>query len=601
MPKKIQNIIKIDKHTNTNLKLVKSEYNKIINSTEIDKLDNLLNKKCVNEPSLYNISTEIIIDDFIIKKIPKGTNIYKGFNGFYNEVDILTYSKKHINNPSWFGNKYFSYKFAKEQWGSLVSFKLIEDIFLIDFYNIHNIKKIIEILELIPELDYNIYNIDNKEKFIYKIKIITGYNVSLLDQIIYIQNNIIKWKEFWIYTTSYYKKHYYFYNYCNLRVVDKLNPLGYLFTLDNDYIQLFNIIINKLLPNIDGIIRDEIYSSINTIGKTDCEELIIKNASLLKKLKFNYDDPLSWVNSKNKSLQDYKLHFYPYNSNVNFVLSEFYKINTLNLIPLSKYNVLSYNVHSFINLHIDITYETNINNIINLINNYKNNLDIISFQEMLFVDNKTFNYFYNKIKDKFLYYYHCSNGSNIKNNDINVLSIFVFTNRNYKSQIINLQLSLKEINYINKKYNKLKNNIKNFINTIRNIIILETEYGKIAFIHLEIGLRDFNNLNPKIKKLNSEVRIIMLNKILAYNPNIIIGDMNFILNDIETNFLNKNNYYQQNNDTQNSTPYNRVDHCFIRKSINNKNNKIIKNNKLLKCNYSDHLPMFQKLEPITHL
>ena len=67
------------------------------------------------------------------------------------------------------------------------------------------------------------------------------------------------------------------------------------------------------------------------------------------------------------------------------------------------------------------------------------------------------------------------------------------------------------------------------------------------------------------------------------------------------NIKNPLNNFQQNNDTQNSTPYNRVDHCFIRKSINNKNNKIIKNNKLLKCNYSDHLPMFQKLEPITHL
>ena len=563
-----------------------------------------MKQKCLNEKSLYDISTEIIIDGFVIIKFAKGINIYKGFNGFYTEKDILEYSTKNINKYCWFGNKYFCYDFAKQRWSGLVSFKLIDDIYLIDFYNINNIKKMIEILESIPVLEYKNYNIDNKENFILKIKMITGYNVSLLEQIMYIRN-MMKWKEFWIYTNSY-KNNYKKYNFCNVNIVKGLNPLYYMFVSDTDFIKLFTIIninINKE-SNIDGFFRNEIYSSINDTGKTETEECIIINSSLIKKLKFDYNDKLCWVNWKNKRLMDYKLHLSLYDSyyNINFVLSEFYAINKLDLLPLKKYNILSYNIHNFINLNTDITYETNMNNIIELINYYKDKLNIISFQEMSFIDDKLFNLFYNQIKDKFPYYYSCSNGTYKNNTDIDTVSIFVFTNKKYESKMINLQLTANDINYITKKYNILNYKIVNIRKTIRNIIILYTEYGKIAFVHLEIGLREDNNDKKlyKYKKLNSEIRIIMLKKILLYKPDIIIGDMNFTLDDFETNFLIKNNYYHQKNDGKNSTPYNRVDHCFISKEIYNKNKKIIEDNILLKSNYSDHLPMFQKLETILY-
>jgi endonuclease/exonuclease/phosphatase family metal-dependent hydrolase len=592
MPKSIQNIIKINKYIKK--KELNSDYNKIINSVEIDKLDNkIIKNKCINDISIYNISTEVIIDDFIVRKIPKGIHIYKGFFGFYTEKEILEYSKQNINKASWLGNKYVGYKWSKGIWGGLVSFKTIEDIYLIDFYNIHNINKIIELLESNKEID-SIFN--NKKNFINKIKMITGINVSLLEQIVFIQN-IHKWKELWIYTNPYKNKH--INSYCNIRTIDNINPLYNIYMPDEEFILLFTAIINKNIK-IDGFIKEQIYSSIIANGISEDEEFIIKNSSLLKKLKFDYDDPLCWVNWKNKNLKDYKLHTYNYNSNVNFVLSEFYKINTTTFIPLNNYNILSYNVHDFINLNRDITYETNINNNIELINYYKDNLNIMAFQEMSFIDTKTFDFFYSKIKDKFPYYYNCSNGSYKNNTDIDTLSIFVFTNKKYKCKTIKLQLTNNEINYITKKYTYIKNKIFNIRKTIRNIILLDTEYGKIAFIHLEIGLRETNEPkhNSIIKKFNSEIRIIMLKKILLYKPDIIMGDMNFTLNDSETNFLIKNNYYHQKNDGQNSTPYNRVDHCFISKEIYNKNNKIIENNKLLQCNYSDHLPMFQKLEII---
>ena len=104
MPKSIQNIIKINKYIKK--KELNSDYNKIINSVEIDKLDNkIIKNKCINDISIYNISTEVIIDDFIVRKIPKGIHIYKGFFGFYTEKEILEYSKQNINKASWLGNK----------------------------------------------------------------------------------------------------------------------------------------------------------------------------------------------------------------------------------------------------------------------------------------------------------------------------------------------------------------------------------------------------------------------------------------------------------------------------------------------------------------
>ena len=110
-------------------------------------------------------------------------------------------------------------------------------------------------------------------------------------------------------------------------------------------------------------------------------------------------------------------------------------------------------------------------------------------------------------------------------------------------------------------------------------------------VHLNIGyrLKRFNeNLNKLIIKFNSYLRIEELKKIIKYNPNMIIGDFNFEVNSYENIFLKKNNYYLMDNNNDNSTPYNRVDHIYY-----NKNTKL--HNYLIKCNYSDHLPLFQEI------
>ena len=70
----------------------------------------------------------------------------------------------------------------------------------------------------------------------------------------------------------------------------------------------------------------------------------------------------------------------------------------------------------------------------------------------------------------------------------------------------------------------------------------------------------------------------MLEKILYHNPDILIGDFNFTLEDDETKFLIAKKYFPQNTDINNSTPYNRVDHCFIKnKKPNNYKDNILLN------------------------
>ena len=133
--------------------------------------------------------------------------------------------------------------------------------------------------------------------------------------------------------------------------------------------------------------------------------------------------------------------------------------------------------------------------------------------------------------------------------------------------------------------------------TIRNIVILKTEEHKIALIHLESGLFNVKNEkeNNKVINVNSKLRCLSLKKILdsEHDLDIIIGDFNFVLNSDESRFLMDEGFEPEINKTDLSTPYNRTDHCFIRKS--KKTLSMPLDNILLKCNYSLHLPMFQEI------
>jgi hypothetical protein len=68
----------------------------------------------------------------------------------------------------------------------------------------------------------------------------------------------------------------------------------------------------------------------------------------------------------------------------------------------------------------------------------------------------------------------------------------------------------------------------------------------------------------------------------------IIGNFNFTIYDNEHQYLINHQYFNINNDNDKSSPDNRVDHIYYCKNIKLEN-------KLLTCNYSNHLPLLQEL------
>ena len=99
LPKHIRDNIHINKNIS---KLNHSKFSNEVISEEINKLEKIFKKDCIEDISLYDISTETIVDGFVVRKISKGVNIYKTFQGFYTEKDINDFSKNNLNLPSWY-------------------------------------------------------------------------------------------------------------------------------------------------------------------------------------------------------------------------------------------------------------------------------------------------------------------------------------------------------------------------------------------------------------------------------------------------------------------------------------------------------------------
>ena len=639
LPDNIKDMIIINRDIE---RLTESNFSKAIESEEIHKMEQkLLSNVCETEDSLYDLSTETEIDGYVVRVIPKGANIYKTFQGFITEEDLRKFSESNLDRPSWLGYKHLCYAIARSDWGSIVSFKVLEPIYLIDYFNEKNLNKMLKLFESLPDSTYGKYG---KKRFIDTFKYASGYAVSLSNQILHLVNNY-KWKEIWLYTEDFNKG--FEYNYCKSPILSYVTPLGALTNAHANDLVLFDQILKKYVK-IDGLIRRTVSSKLDIGGKYYIEELLIKNKVILNKMKFDNKDPLCWVNWKIKGLKDYSGIHIRYSvakftdtnrlcPNENFALIKFYTNNRLEDLELQKKRyILSYNVHNFNSLNSDVTYEDNVVNILKLINNNMKKIKIIVLQETTFKNKEQYNLFLKRINRAYKYIYTGENGSSKYDIGLTSPKILVASKKNYENKIIqNIQLKEDEYIEIIKKIkkeaiddydcDKIKYNMDRylidevsqqsdqqsinkcdlFINRLkidhlskvpRSIIFLEdTEYGKIVFVHLEIGIRNYPHKfeieNKIIDKVNSMIRVQMIDKILVHNPDIIIGDFNFTLDDNETEYLISKNYHPQERTTLNSTPYNRVDHCFIKGE-----NKT--DNKLLRCNYSDHLPMFQSIKKI---
>lgn len=148
----------------------------------------------------------------------------------------------------------------------------------------------------------------------------------------------------------------------------------------------------------------------------------------------------------------------------------------------------------------------------------------------------------------------------------------------------------------NKFQNKMTVDLSLYLH-IRNCAIIKYNDMLIAVVHLEIGDR-FHHLpitsskRKQIEKNNTEVRIRQLDLLLTSYPkiDIIVGDFNFMPNNHEFKWL-LDKGFEYAKDYEWTTPYNRVDMVFIKKTskIN-----VPKDNITIKCDYSDHYPILSR-------
>ena len=185
----------------------------------------------------------------------------------------------------------------------------------------------------------------------------------------------------------------------------------------------------------------------------------------------------------------------------------------------------------------------------------------------------------------FKYHYKTFNGG------FNSLCLYAFTKKNVKHDVIKYKITV--TNNIKKNLTQInKYPMYYSLETDRNSLLLYYNSLKICNVHLNIGYhlkRNSEELNKLIMKFNSILRINQLKSILTQQPDIIMGYCNFERKSEEHLFLEKQGYSLLNSDNVNSTPYNRVDNVY------SKVKNIKSNNFLIKCNYSDHLPLFQEL------
>jgi len=596
-----------------NINIYNKNYNYkdyILNNKEIIDLDyninNNINNKTIqyiNKNKLYDNMKKIKIKNYDCLIYEINNNLYKYYDGFITKNQYNKYKNENIIRPFVLNSKYIAYLNCRERWGSIVVFNTINDLILFDLFNKNNIKLLINDIN---KLDNNF----NKNKIIEYIKNITGYEQSIELQLKY--RNIIDSK------------------YCYTIYDSKINDLNPFYC--NIYDEELIIIISYLYKEIDGIIKKQINSN-HEFGGIYINEEIILNHKSLNKLEYNIDNELNWTNYKIKTLDNNRLYRgikfngennsefnlirYLVNNNVSLNqiknnINDIYNNDKSKFNKYSKY-ILSYDINNFINLNKNIKTIDNINNIIELINiiyKYTNkmlyyifliNFDIkkefiidklkkIGFNFSILCENNNSNILflskeneheYYKLNMNNIYYNIIKNNNNLLENDI--FNMILEHKIDYNNLIINI------------------NDVKICCLNLKNDIIFD-KYKKYYLIdkykndiYKEINNYNFEDyINNKINKMNSLFRLYEIDRIMIEKIDICIGNFNFMIYDKLNNMnhevkkLTLNNYLNYNNINQKySMIEGRTDHIY--------SNKKLDYNNIIKCNFSNHLPLLQLL------
>jgi endonuclease/exonuclease/phosphatase family metal-dependent hydrolase len=569
---------------------------------ELAELEQALEQGCIHDKSILSQCRKEAAEGFEVRVAPKGMRIYKALPGFITEDRVAEYLSRHGDTPSWFGNKYFCYVLAGNQWWGLISFRLEAELRLLDLFVPSNIARIIEIAR---ERKDRFPAHWPAEKFIEILRATTGYQVTPAEQLSTIHKYNPSWSVLGLTPSPALPK--YTHVYCNPPKVDGLNPtLSIKENFTNDKI-LMEYVLGGY-PGIDGVIRDSIRSVVEEGGVLSNEEVVVKGAAQKSKMVFDYDDPLCWPNWKLSELTIpadgfslYSRIFSPDDRmppNSDFKLIRFYLDNPPELVGLPGHqHLLSFNVHAFRSLNGDISQEKTVADILALIKRYANKLTTLILQEVVWKEGVVHKgQLLGQLKSAGFPFIHIArNGAPERRKPSpNELFLVVASRGPAHGSVVDTTVRQVDADASPRRltYDEWDPESTRIARpTMREQIVFQSNGLKVAAVHLEIGHR--LKLEPEknllIREINSNLRRHQLDKLLKREPDILIGDFNFTAEDAETSYLAERGYDRVGDSETKSTPYNRVDQVFVLRTKRER----LGANTLMRCNYSDHLPMFQ--------
>lgn len=550
MDKKTKNLFKVNNNSNKESKKI---YDIIIknlnNEKKLDEITKNFKKKIIEKTIKYkNIKLTIDPYDYIIhiiNKIKYSYNTEEILN-LKNQKTLLDSSKKILKKIK-VNDKIYEFEILKIPKNTNI-FKSISEFqnedknksywddnvptfygsylsaisFSTYFLNVYKLEKDIFLFDMNSKINYeNINLLFPQIKNYYNKKIINTNNLNKIFNY-YINCNTIICKKF--------KGDHWLHSYLLSNIIKELflikklpiyeyNVASYYITEDKNIFEKFKIILDKL--NLDGFFAGLCFNPLSMLRNDfgiNLEEIILYKKNNV--LKIDITNPLDTheiIKKKNLNIpSNFNFdHDYIW-KNQNNQLLKFYSKN-LNLYPpiIPKNNyIFTLNVHRFRSINSN---DETINNLINLIK--KINASFVLLPESLSnIDfPKEYKIFNAKTED-------------LKNKDCLTLL--------YKNIIVK--------NIFEKK-------LPNIVNTIRKMIYLKTHDYTYIFTHLEV--KDGSRINQ-------------LKFILQYNPDFIVGDLNFKQNSEEYKFLLNNGFTTLNSNLK-TTPFRiTVDYIWFKENKN---------------------------------
>jgi endonuclease/exonuclease/phosphatase family metal-dependent hydrolase len=516
---------------------------------------------------LNDITLDVSAGEYIFK----GTRDYitiENESKFLENADIL--------QPYWFGSKIVGYSYSKTYKGGLNAYKFKKDSRLFIVNDTRNEKTLVDFINKLNENDLKMIK-HSKQEILDSIRIKYGYDCNIGYQIQYIQK-YTKYPFLWI--ARYINKSAYrpeIMKYRNKRIygAGKLDRVFgrfmCYFCCKNNYIGYCSLY-NYTVFYSQGVLGDEI--------------VICNQKDNLIRDTQNELDWYQWkrflpFDTESKIFKNYVLNPSFHNKKFLGVFKQYFdnqldndrNKKILNIIHKSrpKFKFITLNVHSFISSNLNDNYETTLIKLKELLEIF--NIDFCFLEEYssyiddIFIENIFTNY--NILKS-----------SNIGNKEDRFFGNVILS----KDIIINHKM----ITLPNLKGKPARNAILYSIDN-KNV-----EGIKFIGTHLEIGdrytersgsFRDHAQIVDIYMK-NVENRMSEINIINKYQPNIIMGDMNFTIDDPEYKNIIKKGIYRDTIEEEYPTLFNceRVDFIFSDKKIKCKSY-------VVSYPYSDHLPV----------